>query len=151
MGRADDGIGLLFRQKGLEPGHSAESADPFPGAFRLVRRLGQGAFGGVWLAEDLHLNRPVALKMILPAGPAAEAERRLDRLRGEARLLASVRHPNIIPVLAWQEGRAPAFELGELLEAYPDAKVLLSVRDPERWEPHFRATIPALCYGESPL
>ncbi len=84
---------------------SAESDDPVPDAFRLLRRLGQGAFGGVWLAEDLHLKREVALKMILPTGPPAEAERRLDRLRDEARLLASVRHPNIIPVLAWQEGR----------------------------------------------
>jgi serine/threonine-protein kinase len=80
-------------------------ADPFPGAFRLLRRLGQGAFGGVWLAEDLHLKREVALKMILPAGPPAEGDRRLDRLRDEARLLAAVRHPNVVPVLAWQEGR----------------------------------------------
>jgi hypothetical protein len=40
---------------------SAESDDPFPDVFRLLRRLGQGAFGGVWLAEDLHLKRQVAL------------------------------------------------------------------------------------------
>jgi serine/threonine protein kinase len=80
-------------------------ADPFPGAFRLVRSVGQGAFGGVWLAEDLNLNRQVALKMILPGGPSAEADRRLDRLRAEARLLAAVHHPNVVPVLAWQEGR----------------------------------------------
>jgi hypothetical protein len=37
----------------------------------------------------------------------------------------------------------------ELLHAYPDAKVLLSVRDPERWEPSFRETIVEMCYGES--
>jgi hypothetical protein len=37
----------------------------------------------------------------------------------------------------------------ELLGAYPDAKVLLSVRDPERWEPSFRETIVDMCYGES--
>jgi hypothetical protein len=37
----------------------------------------------------------------------------------------------------------------ELAEAYPDAKVLLSVRDPERWEPSFRETIVDMRYGES--
>lgn len=37
----------------------------------------------------------------------------------------------------------------ELMEAYPDAKVLLSVRDLERWEPSFRETIVEMCHGES--
>ena len=37
----------------------------------------------------------------------------------------------------------------ELAEAYPEAKVLLSVRNPERWEPSFRETIVDMCYGES--
>jgi Sulfotransferase domain len=37
----------------------------------------------------------------------------------------------------------------ELMEAYPDAKVLLSVRDPESWEPSFRETIWTMSYGES--
>ena len=37
----------------------------------------------------------------------------------------------------------------ELAEAYPEAKVLLSVRDPEKWEPSFRETIWNMCFGES--
>jgi len=37
----------------------------------------------------------------------------------------------------------------QLLEAHPEAKVLLSVRDPERWEPSFRETIVDMCHGES--
>jgi Sulfotransferase domain len=37
----------------------------------------------------------------------------------------------------------------ELMESYPNAKVLLSVRDPDRWEPSFRETIVDMCYGES--
>jgi hypothetical protein len=36
-----------------------------------------------------------------------------------------------------------------LLDSQPGAKVLLSVRDPERWEPSFRETIVDMCYGES--
>jgi hypothetical protein len=37
----------------------------------------------------------------------------------------------------------------ELLDYYPDAKVLLSVRDAEKWEPSFRETIWNMCFGES--
>lgn len=37
----------------------------------------------------------------------------------------------------------------QLLQSNPDAKVLLSVRDPERWEPSFRETIVDMCHGES--
>jgi hypothetical protein len=37
----------------------------------------------------------------------------------------------------------------ELMEAYPEAKVLLSVRDPQKWEPSFRDTIVAMRHGES--
>ena len=37
----------------------------------------------------------------------------------------------------------------ELMEAYPDAKVLLSVRDVESWEPSFRETIVNMSFGES--
>jgi Sulfotransferase domain len=39
----------------------------------------------------------------------------------------------------------------ELMNYYPDAKVLLSVRDPEKWEPSFRETIWNMCHGESLL
>jgi hypothetical protein len=37
----------------------------------------------------------------------------------------------------------------QLVESFPEAKVLLSVRDPERWEPSFRETIVDMCHGES--
>lgn len=37
----------------------------------------------------------------------------------------------------------------ELMARYPDAKVLLSVREPEKWEPSFRETIWNMCFGES--
>jgi hypothetical protein len=37
----------------------------------------------------------------------------------------------------------------ELMDVYPDAKVLLSVREGEAWEPSFRETIVEMCYGES--
>jgi serine/threonine protein kinase len=82
--------------------------NPFPGEFRFCRRLGSGAFGTVWLADDLHLGRPVAIKTICQAGSAAGAADRLARLRDEARLLAAVRHRNVVQVHAWREKAAPS-------------------------------------------
>jgi serine/threonine protein kinase len=76
--------------------------DPFPGEFRVLRPLGQGSFGTVWLAEDTHLGRPVALKTIVTSDARA-----LDCLRAEARLLAAVRHRHVVQVHAWRETAGP--------------------------------------------
>jgi serine/threonine-protein kinase len=77
--------------------------DPFPGEFRIRKRLGTGAFGTVWLAEDLALGRPVALKTVRPPDQPERAARWLQLLRSEARLLAAVRHRNVVQVYSWRE------------------------------------------------
>jgi serine/threonine protein kinase len=79
--------------------------DPFPGEFRVLRFLDKGAFGAVWLAEDLNLARLVALKTISCSGKSPVDEKLL-RLRDEARLLAALRHRNIVQVYAWRETSA---------------------------------------------
>lgn len=64
--------------------------------YRLRERLGSGAMGEVWLAEDTRLHRLVALKM-LPAGHAGDAEA-AARLVREARVASSLSHPNVAVV-----------------------------------------------------
>jgi serine/threonine protein kinase len=63
------------------------------GSFEVVSPLGAGAMGEVWRARDTRLGREVALKL-LPDGFASDPDR-LGRFEREARLLASLSHPNI--------------------------------------------------------
>lgn len=64
------------------------------GRYRVGRRIGEGAMGQVYLAEDLDLGRKAALK--LSTGTSARAQR--DRIELEARSLAKLSHPNVVTV-----------------------------------------------------
>jgi serine/threonine protein kinase len=102
----EDGLGAVLgplRSRGWGPwtGSTEEFLpDPFPGEFRVVCELGEGAFGKVWLAEDLGLGRKVALKTLRPGEGLAEADRKLEALLHEAQTLAQFRHPNLVQVYA---------------------------------------------------
>jgi len=65
------------------------------GNYRLERRIGAGGMGIVYQAEDLHLNRRVALK-ILHRGYAANDEEREQRFQQEVRAAALLNHPNVV-------------------------------------------------------
>ncbi len=65
--------------------------------FEMVRELGHGGMGVVYLARQLSLNRPVAIK-VLPPLPRVEAAARASRFRQEAELMARVLHPNIVSI-----------------------------------------------------
>ncbi|NTX40322.1 SUMF1/EgtB/PvdO family nonheme iron enzyme [Myxococcus sp. CA033] len=69
-----------------------------PGEFdeyRLVRLLGQGAMGQVWLAQDTLLERQVAIKFLGALGPDVA---RRERFLIEARAIARLAHPNVVAV-----------------------------------------------------
>lgn len=71
------------------------------GHYRLVELLGRGGMGQVWLAEDTHLEREVALKL-LPVELAADEDYR-RRFEREARLAARLRGPHVVPIHAFGE------------------------------------------------
>jgi predicted ATPase/predicted Ser/Thr protein kinase len=64
--------------------------------YRVIRKIGEGGMGEVYLAEDEILGRRVALK-VLPAAVADDAEC-LARFRHEARAVSRLNHPNIVTV-----------------------------------------------------
>ena len=98
----DDGVTKVTRVAGVP---DRDEASPSPGAlspgdlvdnFQVVRLLGRGGMGQVYLARDVKLGRKVALKLIQPGYLGAEGA--AERFMTEARLTARFDHPHIIPV-----------------------------------------------------
>ena len=73
------------------------------GHYRIVRALGKGGMGEVYLAIDMKLKREVAVK-VLPSELAADPER-LARFQREAEVLASLNRPNIAAIYGLEEPR----------------------------------------------
>jgi serine/threonine protein kinase len=63
--------------------------------YRLLEEIGRGGMGIVYLAEDLQLQRQVALKVLSSSAPAPAA---CERMLREARIIAGLEHPGIVPV-----------------------------------------------------
>lgn len=72
--------------------------------YRKIRQLGAGAFGNVWLAEDAELGRQVAIKE--PREDRISSGLDIATYISEARVLASLDHPNIVPV--YDVGHSPS-------------------------------------------
>jgi predicted Ser/Thr protein kinase len=75
--------------------HELQPGDEFAG-YRVTGVAGRGGMGVVYRAEQLDLERPVALKLI--ATPLARDEAFRERFVREARAAAAIDHPNVIPV-----------------------------------------------------
>jgi serine/threonine protein kinase len=84
------------------------------GPYRIVSLLGSGAMGEVYRARDDRLAREVAIK-VLPARLAHEPER-IARFRREARLAASLNHPNIAAIYGFEDVDDTHFLVMELVE-----------------------------------
>jgi serine/threonine protein kinase/WD40 repeat protein len=82
----------------LSPGlvEVRQGASSRMGPYELVRELGRGGMGVVYVARQQNLNRLVALKMLLAGGHASADA--LARLRSEAKVLALMQHPNIVQI-----------------------------------------------------
>lgn len=87
--------------------------------YRIVRQLGQGGMGSVWLAEDTQLdNKRFAIKM-LPSILVSN-KRAYNQLKSEALVAMKLTHPNIVTLRAFEENNGNPF----LVMDYIDGKTL---------------------------
>lgn len=84
-----------YRAPADADGHEIEGGREL-GDYRLVREIGRGGMGVVYEAQQLSLNRRVALK-VLPFAAMLDS-RQIKRFENEARAAAQLHHPNIVPV-----------------------------------------------------
>ena len=80
------------------------------GRYRLLRRLGAGGFGVVWLGRDEHLEREVAVKVM-----ARDEDAETGRASREARAAARLNHPGIVALYELAEDEHDAYIVSELV------------------------------------
>ncbi len=84
------------------------------GPYEIVAPLGAGGMGEVYRAQDSRLDRDVAIK-VLPEAFARDPER-MARFQREAKVLASLNHPNIAGIYGFEEVEGKRFLVMELVE-----------------------------------
>ena len=97
------------------------------GDFEILKMIGHGGMGAVFLAQQVSLDREVALKVISSVGgPQAK---NLDRFKRESKVLAQISHPNIVPIYeVGQHGPYSYFAM-ELVKGVSLDKILSNIRN----------------------
>ncbi|MCA9216728.1 MAG: protein kinase, partial [Planctomycetales bacterium] len=104
---------------------NSQAPDRRLGDFRLIAELGRGGMGIVYEAEQISLNRRVALK-ILALGALLESKQ-LDRFKNEATAVAMLKHPNIASVYAVGVERGVHYYAMDLVQGKTLAEVVASI------------------------
>lgn len=92
------------------------------GPYQILRELGRGGMGEVYLARDTRLDRDVAIKA-LPAHLTSDADR-LARFQREAKVLASLNHPGIGAIYGLEEASGQQYLVLEFIEGETLADLL---------------------------
>jgi serine/threonine-protein kinase len=109
----------------------------FSDRYEMVRHIARGGMAQVYLARDLLLDRPVALKVLFPELSTDRAF--VERFRREARAAANLTHPNIVSVFDWGQGERTYFIVME----YVDGRTLSQILKEGPLEPGRAAAIAA--------
>jgi ferredoxin/hemoglobin-like flavoprotein/tRNA A-37 threonylcarbamoyl transferase component Bud32 len=86
------------------------------GKYSILAKIGQGAMGEVYRAQDTVLGRPVALKTIAASAAVRWDDTLAERFRREAQAAAGLNHPNVVTVYDFGEDDGTFFLVMELLE-----------------------------------
>jgi predicted Ser/Thr protein kinase len=106
-----------------------EDSTPTVGRYEIVRELGKGAMGVVYLARDPRVDRLVAIKMLQPAGglTPAQLHELQQRFLNEAKAAGRLDHPNVVSVLDADE--APGEGNAYLVMTYVDGREFRDLLD----------------------
>src|SRR5258708_34251864 len=94
----------------------------FNARYEIKQRVARGGMAEVFLARDLLLDRPVALKVLFPE--FATDRSFVERFRREAQAAANLSHPNIVSVYDWGEEGGTYFIVMEYVEGRSLAQIL---------------------------
>lgn len=97
------------------------------GPYRLLRELGSGGQGAVWLAEDTRIARQVALKF-MPSSFALLSSDRRRRFQREAEVVSRLEHPSICPVFEAQVDHEPPYIAMRAVDGETLASVIARAR-----------------------
>ena len=113
-----------------ETTQNCDSQDRFAkrqlGDFRILRQIGRGGMGIVYEAEQVSMDRKVALK-VLPLAGLIE-ERKIRRFQNEVRAVAALNHPNIVPVFMIGEERGTHYYAMQLIRGRSLSEIVASLR-----------------------
>src|SRR5262249_27226761 len=104
------------------------------GRYDIVRELGRGGMGAVYLAHDTELDRDVALKV--PHFGADDSPEAVERVQREARAAATLPHPNLCPVYDVGQAGGVIYLTMAFIEGQP-----LSARLGAPWPPEQAAAL----------
>jgi beta-lactam-binding protein with PASTA domain/tRNA A-37 threonylcarbamoyl transferase component Bud32 len=94
----------------------------YNGRYELSHQIARGGTAQVYLARDLLLDRPVALKMLFPELSADRTF--VDRFRREAQAAANLSHPNIVPIFDWGESDRTYYIVMEYVDGEPLSAII---------------------------
>ena len=103
-----------------------ETPHVFSDRYEMVRHIARGGMAQVYLAKDLLLDRPVALKVLFPELSVDRAF--VERFRREAKAAANLSHPNIVSIYDWGQGDSTYYIVMEYVDG-PTLSSLLRARD----------------------
>ncbi len=106
------------------------------GPYEVTAKIGEGGMGEVWQARDTQLDRDVALK-VLPEAFTSDPDR-LARFEREAKVLASLNHPNIGSIYGLEEAAGVKALVLELVEGPTLADRIGEGPHPDRRSPSHR-------------
>lgn len=86
----------------------------YNGRYELTRQIARGGMAEVYLARDLLLDRPVALKVLFPE--LSVDPNFVERFRREAQAAANLSHPNIVSVFDWGQADTTYFIVMEYVD-----------------------------------